>query len=390
MNDKTNDEKLRILQERLAQIKQKNETPVPPRQQREEVIEVSTPEVPTKEKKPLDLSWVKKVVIVGSVAFGIFYGYINIDFNSLVPDFSSEEIAEENTSTQLEYNFEIEGGQLAIIRSFEEEGSAKAMVNDLKVKGFKCDYFFLPNKSNSTEQVYKVFIGPYENEEESNQWIENLDLEVTLINVKDGTILKKVKSTRFKEEELEKEKLAKEKEKQKIEKEAKLDEERKRLEEEKEKEAKLDEERKKQQKIEKEKKTKSEAEEKKRKEELSIAKEKADLRRENTKLKEQIAKLSKEKEKELKVLNKKITITYSYEFTDITEGRGQLVITNNAGFPIIKQNYSNIQTQGGPEKLIAKVKYELDNYGMSLDGVDFEKSNTLVQVYNGTIKVLFW
>ena len=390
MSDRTNDEKLRILQERLAQIKQKNETPVPPRFQREEVIEVSTPEVPTKEKKPLDLSWVKKAVIVGSVAFGIFYGYKNIDFNSLVPDFSSEEIAEENTSTQLKYNFEIEGGQLAIIGSFEEEGSAKAMVNDLVVKGFKADYFFLPNTSNSTEQVYKVFIGPYENEEESNQWIENLDLEVTLINVKDGTILKKVKSTRFKEEELKKEKLAKEKEKQKIEKEAKLDEERKRLEEEKEKEAKLDEERKKQQKIEKEKQSKSEAEEKKRKEDLSIAKEKSDLKRENTKLKEQIAKLSKEKEKELKVLNKKITITYSYEFTDITEGRGQLVITNNAGFPIIKQNYSNIQTQGGPEKLIAKVKYELDNYGMSLDGVDFEKSNTLVQVYNGTIKVLFW
>jgi len=183
MNDKTNDEKLRILQERLAQIKQKNETPVPPRQQREEVIEVSTPEVPTKEKKPLDLSWVKKAVIVGSVAFGIFYGYTNIDFNSLVSDFSSEGIAEENTSTQLEYNFEIEGGQLAIIRSFEEEGSAKAMVNDLKIKGFKCDYFFLPNKSNSTEQVYKVFIGPYENIEETNQWKTHIEADAEIVNL---------------------------------------------------------------------------------------------------------------------------------------------------------------------------------------------------------------
>ena len=181
MSDRTNDEKLRILQERLAQIKQKNETPVPLRQQREEVIEVSTPEVPTKEKKPLDLSWVRKAVIVGSVAFGIFYGYTNIDFNSLVPDFSSEEIAEENTSTQLEYNFEIEGGQLAIIRSFEEEGSAKAMVNDLKIKGFKCDYFFLPNKSNSKEEVYKVFIGPYETEEETNQWTHHLEGDFEII-----------------------------------------------------------------------------------------------------------------------------------------------------------------------------------------------------------------
>jgi len=183
MNDKTNDEKLRILQERLAQIKQKNETPVPPRFQREEVIEVSTPEVPAKEKKSLDLSWVKKAVIVGSVAFGIFYGYTNIDFNSLVPDFSSEGIAEENTSTQLKYNFEIEGGQLAIIGSFEEEGTAKAMMNDLVVKGFKADYFFLPNKSNSTEQVYKVFIGPYENIEETNQWKTHIEADAEIVNL---------------------------------------------------------------------------------------------------------------------------------------------------------------------------------------------------------------
>jgi len=185
MSDRTNDEKLRILQERLAQIKKKHETPVPPRFQREEVIEVATPEVevPAKEKKPLNLGWVKKVVIVGSVAYGVFYGYNNIDFNSFVPDLSSEEAVEENTPFQLEYNFEIEGNQLAIIGSFEEEGSAKAMVNDLKVKGFKCDYFFLPSQSNSTEEIFNVFIGPYENEEETNQWAKNLDTEFTIINL---------------------------------------------------------------------------------------------------------------------------------------------------------------------------------------------------------------
>ena len=185
MSDRTNDEKLRILQERLAQIKQKNETPVPPRLQREEVIEISTPEAktPIKEKKPLNLSWVKKVVIVGSVAYGIFYGYNNIDFNSFVPDLSSEEVVDEAVPSQLEYNFDIEGNQLAIIGSFEEEGSAKAMVNDLKVKGFKCDYFFLPSQSNSTEEVYKVFIGPYENEEETNQWTINLETEFTIIKL---------------------------------------------------------------------------------------------------------------------------------------------------------------------------------------------------------------
>ena len=92
MSNRTNDEKLRILQERLSQIKKKHETPVPSRFQREEVIEITTPEKkePINEREPLNLSWVKKVVIVGSVAFGIYYGYTNIDFNSLVPDLSSE------------------------------------------------------------------------------------------------------------------------------------------------------------------------------------------------------------------------------------------------------------------------------------------------------------
>jgi len=89
MSDRTNDDKLKILQERLAQIKQKNETPVPQRLQREEVIEVATPESqePVQEKKPANLKWVKKAIIYGSVVYGLFYGYNNIDFNSFFSDF---------------------------------------------------------------------------------------------------------------------------------------------------------------------------------------------------------------------------------------------------------------------------------------------------------------
>ena len=48
MSDKSNDEKLIILQERLAQIKQKKDTPIPQIQQREEVIEVATTEIEKK------------------------------------------------------------------------------------------------------------------------------------------------------------------------------------------------------------------------------------------------------------------------------------------------------------------------------------------------------
>jgi len=182
MSDKTNDEKLRILQERLAQIKQKQETPVPTRAQREEVIEIATPqdEVPQKERNPMSFGWVKYVVIIGVVGYGSFYAYNNIDFSNLT---SSEEITEEPKEFVLEYNLNLKGDNISIISSFEDENSAKAMVNDLKVKGYKCDYFYLPNKSNSTDELYKVYIGPYENNEETNQWIENIDLEFEIIKL---------------------------------------------------------------------------------------------------------------------------------------------------------------------------------------------------------------
>jgi hypothetical protein len=182
MSNKSNDEKLIILQERLAQIKQKKDTPIPQIQQKEEVIEVATAEIeiPKKERKPISLGWVKYVVIIGVVGYGSFYAYKNIDFSNLT---SSKEITEEPKEFVLEYNLNLKGDNISIISSFEDENSAKIMVNDLKVKGYKCDYFYLPNKSNSSEELYKVFIGPYENNEETNQWIENIDLEFEIIKL---------------------------------------------------------------------------------------------------------------------------------------------------------------------------------------------------------------
>jgi len=188
MSDKKNDEKLRILQERLAQIKQKQDNAGPKNQQNEAVIElVNTKNKALKrERKTLNLSWVKKAVIVGSVSYGIFYGYANINFNSLVPSFSEKENSEELISNQLQYKFNLIGNNIAIIKtqnSITDEGSAKAMVNDLKVKGYKCNYFYLPDNSNIKDEVYQVFIGPYENEEETNQWAKNLEAEYNIITL---------------------------------------------------------------------------------------------------------------------------------------------------------------------------------------------------------------
>ena len=396
MSDKTNDEKLRILQERLAQIKQKQETPVPTRNQREEVIEIATPkdEVPQKERNPMSFGWVKYVVIIGVVGFGSFYAYNNIDSSNLT---LSEEITEEPKDFVLEYNLNLKGDNISIISSFEDENSAKAMVNNLKVKGFECYYFFLPDKSNSTEELYKVYIGPYENEKESQQWIDNLDVEneISIIHIQTGVLKKKTRSklaiikekkeAEKKRKKEQKEKLAKENEekiiKEKLQKEKariakenaiKEEKERERLAEEKLKKEKIEE-----NKIEKEKLAK-EIEEK---EILNLDKEK---------LKKEIEELERNKKELIILKNSEIKINYFFEFTNTIENEGYLVISNNAGFPKIQQNFTNISSQGGQEILIKKAKEELENFGVTLDNIYFEKTNSLTLYYPGDIALVYW
>ncbi|MEC9209778.1 MAG: SPOR domain-containing protein [Bacteroidota bacterium] len=189
MSDKTNDEKLRILQERLAQIKQKKDTPSTPRQAEEKETEVTTSEIedPQKGKTPISFKWLTYIIIIIGIGYGAFYAYKNeiklIDSNSLKSektDIKEIDVAEKT----LKYNLNFEGqDNIAIAGTFEDENAAKAMVNDLKVKGFKTDYFYLPNKSNSTKKLYKVFIGPYENKEETNQWVENLEVDFEIISL---------------------------------------------------------------------------------------------------------------------------------------------------------------------------------------------------------------
>ena len=182
MSDKTNDEKLKILQERLAQIKQKSETTVPPSNQKEEVIEIATPEeyIPQEKNTPMSFNLAKYVLIIGTLGYGLFYTYNNIDFSNT---FASDEQIEETKEFVLKYNLNFHGENIAITGSFRDKRSAKAMVNDLKVKGYKCNYFFLPNKSNSTKEIYNVFIGPYEKEGEINQWTKNLKGDIEIIKL---------------------------------------------------------------------------------------------------------------------------------------------------------------------------------------------------------------
>ena len=204
MSDKTNEEKLRILQERLSAIKQKETT----RQQIR--AEKNKPIAPVFEeelvsKKPNNGSLWKIIFFIIFFSFTGSSGYylfkndfkISSSIDNIKNDLTTfyektSSLFGENDKNKVEsekkfvlkYNFNIPGDNIAITGSFKNMRSAKAMVNDLKRMGeYKCDYFFLPDKSNSTEEIYKVFIGPYESEEETNQEAKELEVDIEIIKL---------------------------------------------------------------------------------------------------------------------------------------------------------------------------------------------------------------
>ena len=181
MSNNTNDEKLRILQERLAQIQDKKEDLSNKEEKKEIKIPTDKFEIPKTQRKPHSFRWLKFIIIIGFIAYIGFYTYNKINQKEIRLEKTNitTEILKEKTI----YKLDIDGNNIVIVGTFEDERSAKDRVNNLNMKGFKTDYFYLPNKSNSNENVYKVFIGPYEHKEERNQWTKNLELDFEIITL---------------------------------------------------------------------------------------------------------------------------------------------------------------------------------------------------------------
>ena len=47
---------------------------------------------------------------------------------------------------------------------------------------FSLTYFFLPNKSNSSEEIYQLYLGPIDGESEAKQWSKLIGEKNQVIN----------------------------------------------------------------------------------------------------------------------------------------------------------------------------------------------------------------
>ena len=184
MSNKTHEEKLRILQERLKQIKEKSV-------QEKELEETKLPnyeiESPKNKKVSRTSKWLKFPIIFIISIYGGTYLYNNINFELKVEEPETKEIDVIEDTTKIDfpenikYNLDLAGNNIVVLGTFKDEELAKNMTTDLKQKGFKSDYFYLPSKSNSSKELYKVFIGPYENRAETNQWVKNIEVDFEIV-----------------------------------------------------------------------------------------------------------------------------------------------------------------------------------------------------------------
>ena len=106
------------------------------------------------------------------LGYGGFEAYNSINFDEL---FSSE--TEEVTTDKIKeityHKSEFIGNYLIILNSFEDVTIANAEVQHYISEGYKCDVFQLSGVSDSEEEIFQTYIGPFNKLEEANQYLNS-------------------------------------------------------------------------------------------------------------------------------------------------------------------------------------------------------------------------
>jgi hypothetical protein len=90
-----------------------------------------------------------------------------------------------NKIVDLKYNFNFEGGKSIIVfgdyqtEALAIEAKEKFAQNFIE---FPLTYFFLPNKSNSKEEIYQLYLGPIDSESKAKQWSKLIGEKNQIIN----------------------------------------------------------------------------------------------------------------------------------------------------------------------------------------------------------------
>ena len=196
MSKSNNEERRDIVNKRLSEINDKIVNPNKVKEEEEEETIIN--EAPVNSSTPNTLfdkfkKYLNRIGIILLVFYvlkwsGVFKSIFDIsqDNEQVKVEVKVDVPANKsNKKVDLKYNFNFEGGNSIIVFG---DYQTEALAIEAKEKfaqnfvEFPLTHFFLPNKSNSKEEIYQLYLGPIDGESKAKQWSKLIGEKNQVIN----------------------------------------------------------------------------------------------------------------------------------------------------------------------------------------------------------------
>ena len=192
MSKTKNEERLEIVNKRLAEINDKDVFP-----KKEKIEETIVHETPVNSTSPNNSSKkIKTYLIRIGIIVVLFFVLKSLDFGKLID--SSFEVSKDKEEVKVEAKVTVPAKEKILKYSFsfnqdehiiifgkyqtEEETLKEKEIFSNKFVEFPVNHFYLPNNSNSTEKVYQLYLGPIKGKANAKQWSKLIEVENILLS----------------------------------------------------------------------------------------------------------------------------------------------------------------------------------------------------------------
>ena len=196
MSKSNNEERRDIVNKRLSEINDKIVNP-----NKKAISEIPSENIQEQiNDTPKNSNKLKTYLLRIAIVVIIFFVMKSINFGDLISSSFNKTSSNDETKIEvkvdipanksnekvdLKYNFNFEGGKSIIVfgdyqtEALAIEAKGKFAQNFVE---FPLTYFFLPNKSNSKEEIYQLYLGPIDGESKAKQWSKLIGEKNQVIN----------------------------------------------------------------------------------------------------------------------------------------------------------------------------------------------------------------
>ena len=196
MSKSNNEERRDIVNKRLSEINDKIVNP-----NKKAISETPSENIQEQiNDTPKNSNKLKKYLLRIAIVVIVFFVLKSINFGDLISSSFNKTSSNDETKIEvkvdipanksnekvdLKYNFNFEGGKSIIVFG---DYQTEALAIEAKEKfaqnfvEFPLTYFFLPNKSNSKEEIYQLYLGPIDGKSKAKQWSKLIGKKNQVIN----------------------------------------------------------------------------------------------------------------------------------------------------------------------------------------------------------------